>query len=90
MRDLAHMEVNARVAVALLEIAGFFGLNKDHDVNVPIARQDIASYAGTTYETVFKFLKILTKAKIIALYGKSIRIHNLEKLRGFITTGKMG
>ena len=80
MRDLAHMDVNARIAGALLEITDFFGLNKDHYVTVPITRQDIASYAGTTYETVFKFLRILTRAKAITLAGKSIRINNRDKL----------
>ena len=83
MRDLAHMEVKGRVAGALLEIAGFFGLDKDKFIAVPITRQDIASYAGTTYETVFKFFTELVGAKIISTSGKNIRIHEPEKLKKY-------
>ena len=84
MRDLAHMEVKGRLASALLEIAAFFGLNKDKFIAVAITRQDIASYAGTTYETVFKFFTELTQDKIISTSGKSIRIHQPDKLKRFI------
>lgn len=83
MRDLAHMEVKGRIAVALLEIAVFFGLDKNKFISVPVTRQDIASYAGTTYETVFKFFTELVNAKIISTSGKSIRIHEPELLRAY-------
>jgi CRP/FNR family transcriptional regulator len=89
MRDLAHMDGNARIAGALLEMTAFFGLNKDQYVTVPITRQDIASYAGTTYETVFKFLKMLIKAKTIAVSGKSIRINNKAGLHELVKKRKM-
>lgn len=84
MRSLAHMEVKGRIAGALLEIAGFFGLNKEKYIAVKVTRQDIASYAGTTYETVFKFFTELTHAKVISTDGKSIRINNPEKLKQFV------
>ena len=83
MRDLAHMEVKGRIAGALLEIAGFFGLDKNKFIAVPITRQDIASYAGTTYETVFKFFTELVRAKIISTSGKSIRIHEPGQLKKY-------
>lgn len=86
MRDLVHMETKGRVAGALLEIAGFFGLNKDKYIDVTITRQDIASYAGTTYETVFKFFTEWTAAKIISTEGKSIRINRPDQLHKYITT----
>ena len=84
MRDLAHMDVKGRVADALLEIAAFFGLDKDKFIAVPITRQDIASYSGTTYETIFKFFTELTRKKIIATSGKYIRINQPEQLKRFI------
>ena len=83
MRDLAHMDVKGRIAGALLEIAGFFGLDKDRYISVALTRQDIASYAGTTYETVFKFFAELGKMKVISTSGKRIRINKPEQLRKF-------
>jgi CRP-like cAMP-binding protein len=83
MRDLTHMEVKGRIAGALLDIARIFGEDKDHFLGITLTRQDIASYAGTTYETVFKFFTELTAAKIITTSGKSIRIHQPEQLRLF-------
>ena len=88
MRNLALMEVKGRVAETLLELLAVFGTNKSKYISVPVTRQDIAAYAGTTYETVFKFLKMLTTAKIISASGKSIRINNADKLRGFIKNAK--
>jgi CRP-like cAMP-binding protein len=83
MRDLVHMEVKGRVAEALLEIAAFFGLDKDKYIAVTIARQDIASYAGTTYETVFKIFTELIRAKIISTSGKNIRINKPDQLKKY-------
>ena len=84
MRNLALMEVKGRIAETLLELSAVFGINKSKYISVPVTRQDIAAYAGTTYETVFKFLKILTSAKTVSVSGKSIRINNADKLKGFI------
>jgi CRP/FNR family transcriptional regulator len=83
MRDLTHMEVKGRIAGALLEIAALFGLDKEQYIAVTLTQQDIASYAGTTYETVFKFFVELKDKKIITISGKSIMINKPELLRGF-------
>ncbi len=84
MRDLAHMDVRGRISLALLEINEKFGVNKEKFISVPLLRQDIASYAGTTYETVFKFFTELTRRKIVTTDGKNIRINNPEALRKMI------
>ena len=84
MRELAHMDVKGRIAGALLEIAALFGLDKDNYITVALTRQDIASYAGTTYETIFKFFAELGKMKAISTSGKSIRINKPEVLKKFI------
>ncbi|MBO9199390.1 MULTISPECIES: Crp/Fnr family transcriptional regulator [Niastella] len=83
MRDLALMEVKSRVAQALLEIATLFGTDTEQYISIPISRQDIASYAGTTYETVFKLFTNLVAEDIITSTGKRIKINNsiaLQKL----------
>lgn len=85
MRDLALMEVRGRIALALLDIVNLFGTDKEKYINLSITRQDIASYAGTTYETVFKFFTDLLANKIIAASGKRIRILNRAALEKFIS-----
>lgn len=83
MRDIAHMEVKGRIAGALLEIADQFGLDGEKYIRLTIARQDIASYAGTTYETVFKFFTELINNKIIATEGKRIQLLKIDALKKF-------
>jgi CRP/FNR family transcriptional regulator len=81
MRELIHMEVKGRIAGALLDMEQTFGIDKDRFIAVVLTRQDIASYAGTTYETVFKFFTELVAGKIISTSGKSIRIDKPGELR---------
>lgn len=83
MRDLAHMEVKGRVAEALLELMNVFGADQEQQIAATITRQDIASYAGTTYETVFKFFNELAADNIITTNGKSIKINDRVKLQQF-------
>lgn len=88
MRNLALMEVKGRIAETLLELLDVFGTTTEGYIAIPVTRQDIAAYAGTTYETVFKFLKILTTDKIISADGKSIKINAENKLRKIIKDAK--
>ncbi|MEP7279886.1 MAG: Crp/Fnr family transcriptional regulator [Bacteroidota bacterium] len=88
MRNLALMEVKGRIAGTLLELLEVFGTNKNEYIAVAVNRQDIAGYAGTSYETVFKFLKMLTSAGIISAAGKSLRVNNTDKLRAFIKNAR--
>lgn len=85
MRDLAHMDVRGRIALALLEITKLFGIDKEKYIALPINRQDIASYAGTTYETIFKFFTELTKKGIISISGKRIKINHTNRLMQLIS-----
>ena len=80
MRDLAHMSVKGRIAKAFIALKNQFGLKEDGCINLDINRQDIASYAGASYETLFKVVTELTNNKIVELTGKNIRIHNEEML----------
>lgn len=81
MRDLVHMETKGRIAGALMEMNNRFGTNLEGFISMPVSRQDIAAYAGTTYETLFKLFIELKKDKIIATSGKFIKIRNETKLR---------
>jgi len=81
MRDLVHMETKGRIAGALIEMNNKFGTNREGFISLPVSRQDIAAYAGTTYETLFKLFIELKKDKIISTSGKYVKIKNETKLR---------
>jgi CRP/FNR family transcriptional regulator len=87
MRNMVHMDVKSRIAEAILKIAALFGLNDNGEINSTLTRQDIASFAGTTYETLFKLTNELITQKILDVSGKNIRILDEEKLRGLIKNG---
>ncbi|WP_235938357.1 Crp/Fnr family transcriptional regulator [Chitinophaga solisilvae] len=76
MRNLVHMEVKSRLAEALLEISRVYN-NKQFT----ISRQDLASFAGTTYETIYRIIQDFTQQQLITTEGKTITILNEKKLR---------
>ena len=80
MRNLAHMSVKGRVAQALISLRDQFGKKEDGSINIELSRQDLASYAGATYETVFRVLNEMLKENLIKTSGKKIIINNREKL----------
>ena len=84
MYDLTHKDVNTRIAESLLYIQNFFGKAKDGFIALTLTRQDIAAFAGTRYETVFKFFTQLTDQKIILTEGKRINIVDEKRLREMI------
>jgi len=80
MRNLAHMPVKGRVAESLLALKDQFGISADGTINIELMWQDMASFAGATYETVFRVINEFSKEKTVATKGKTIRILNPEKL----------
>lgn len=80
MRDLAHMSVKARIAQAFVSLQQQFGVDENGFINVEISRQDISSFAGTTYETLFKVLNEFAVQKILTLTGRKIYIIDQLKL----------
>lgn len=84
MRDLAHMPVKGRVADALIKLQEQFGTTSTGLINISLSRQDLASYAGATYETVFRVINELVNSRIISLSGKSIAITNQDALSRLI------
>ncbi len=81
MRDLAHMSVKARVAHALISLKEQFGVNEEGTINITLSRQDLASFAGTTYETLFKTLNEFTREGAVKLDGKNMTLTDEDKLR---------
>ncbi len=81
MRDLVHMDVKGRIAVALLEMQEVFGTNGEGFISLAISRQDIASFAGTTYETIFKSFNELLAQQMLTISGKYIKINDRKRLQ---------
>ncbi|MBC7826431.1 MAG: Crp/Fnr family transcriptional regulator [Chitinophagaceae bacterium] len=81
MRNLAHMSVKGRVAQALMTLKERFGVTTEGYLDIVLSRQDLASFAGTTYETVFRIMNELTQDNVITLSGKNILITDAEKLQ---------
>ena len=83
MRNLAHMSVKGRVAQALLTLRDRFGVTNEGYIDINLSRQDLASFAGTTYETVFRIMNEFTQDDIVSVAGKNIVIKNADKLTLF-------
>ncbi|MGV3510179.1 MAG: Crp/Fnr family transcriptional regulator [Sphingobacteriaceae bacterium] len=89
MRDLAHMSVKARIAKSFIALKNQFGTRDNGLLNLEISRQDIASYSGSSYETLFKVVTEFTKNGIVELTGKNIAIKDEESLLHIIEQDNM-
>jgi len=81
MNNLANLDVKGRISGALLSLHQKFGEDNKGHLRLRISRQDIASYAGTTYETLFRVFSIWIAKGIIKTEGKSIKICKLGELK---------
>ena len=62
-----------------------FGLDENGIVNVEMSRQDLSSFAGTTYETLFKVLNEFAKHNTLTITGRKIKIINEGELVRIVT-----
>ena len=83
MSNLAHLQVKGRIAFSLLSLKAKFGTTPGGSIDILLSRQDLASYAGTTYETVFRILNEFVQDGLIRLEGKNIILLNDKILEGF-------
>lgn len=80
MRNLAHMSTKGRIAYALITLQEKFGKDENGYLNIVLSRQDLASYTGTTYETLFKMMNEFSAENILRFSEKKIEIMNTKKL----------
>jgi CRP/FNR family transcriptional regulator len=85
MRNLAHMPVKGRVAQSIISLKNQFGINSDGFIDIDLPRQDLASYSGAAYESLFRTINDLVAENIISLAGKSIFIKDEDKLKQLIS-----
>lgn len=81
VRNLVHMPVKGRIAQALINLKNQFGVSSDGSIGIELTRQDLSSYAGVSYETLFKVMNEFTDEKLVETAGKSIRIINEMQLK---------
>ncbi|MCU0319057.1 MAG: Crp/Fnr family transcriptional regulator [Flavobacteriales bacterium] len=81
-KALMNRSVEQRVANALLATLQCFGFDKNdkHLLAFTPSRQDLADYAGSTYESTIRALSALQKKKLIKAVGKEIRVLDRKKL----------
>lgn len=81
MRNLAHMNTKGRIAYAIASLHKKFGAGDDGFMNIILTRQDIASYTGTTYETLFKIMNDFAEEGILKFAEKRIAVVAIDKLQ---------
>ncbi|MBS1615286.1 MAG: Crp/Fnr family transcriptional regulator [Bacteroidetes bacterium] len=81
MSELARMDVKNRIAHALFALEDSFGKDSKGFISIPISRQDIAAYAGTIYETVFKVFTEWVQLGLIQTEGKHVRVVQADQLK---------
>ncbi len=79
-RVLGHMQTGQRLAWFLLQVHGRRGGNcgcscsDARDIQLPMQRQDIASFLGMTLETVSRSFSALQRDGLIEVHGRAIRL----------------
>ncbi|MBY0415859.1 MAG: Crp/Fnr family transcriptional regulator [Bdellovibrionales bacterium] len=87
MKSMIHSEVTVRIAMIICMLVDAFGYDKEDSkkLNYTLPRADMASFAGTTYESVIRSLAKLEEMKIIQLDNKSLYLLKEKELRKLIT-----
>lgn len=80
MRNIAHMNTKGRIGQSLLTLQDKFGTDADGFINIEISRQDLASYTGTTYETLFKIMNELSEENAVQIDSKRTKLLDKTKL----------
>lgn len=86
MKSMIHNDVIVRVGIILCMLIDSFGYDEEipKKLQHTLSRSDIASFAGTSYESVIRNLSKLEDQKLIKLDNKSILILKEKELRKMI------
>ncbi|MBK0383723.1 Crp/Fnr family transcriptional regulator [Pedobacter sp. SD-b] len=87
MRNIAHMSVKGRLSQALINFKNQFGLAADGSLKLELSKQDVSSYIGATYETLFRILNELIEEKAVVVQKRNITIANEDILKNFAHNG---
>lgn len=86
VHEITTQDTLRRVIRKLMRLARVYGEKTEQGVkiNLELNRQDLASYVGTTRETVTRILSDLKKSGAIELDAKSITIIDSGKLKSWL------
>ena len=81
---IKHYPVRILIAKAIYDNYKTFGFEEGSETKLSytLSRKDIASKAGTTYETVIRTISDLNNEGILKIDGKSLHILQIDKLKG--------
>ena len=77
--EVKQKRLNGRIAYILLYFSNMVYKNSTFDL--PISRKEIAEYIGMTVENVIRTLSEFRKDNIIKIYGSSIEIVDMTRLK---------
>jgi len=89
MRNLVHMPVKGRVAQAIINLKNQFGINTEGCIDIELSKQDLASYSGAAYESLFRTINDLVADNIIWIKGKKIMIKKEQDLLQLIINNEI-
>jgi CRP-like cAMP-binding protein len=79
--NIAQKSVKERLAEVLLQLRFEFGVNNDGIINITLTREELANVIGTATESVIRLLSEFKSGKIIELFGRKIKILDINKLK---------
>jgi CRP-like cAMP-binding protein len=87
MKSMIHNDVIIRIGTIICMLIDAFGYDEQvsNKLHFTLPRADMASFAGTSYESVIRNLAKLEKLKIISLENKSIIVLKEKNLRKLIS-----
>ncbi len=80
--SLAHLDVHARLARTLLEMAGRYGVERNGlEIDVDLTQADLATMVGATRERVNRALAAFRSQGLVELRGRKIALLDAARLR---------
>lgn len=88
-RDLILCGKTGALYSTLIRFSNSYGIKKEDGIliNVQLTNQDIASFIGTTRESVNRTLNELKKENVISMVDGKIMIHDLDYLKDYLHCG---
>ena len=84
MMKLAYHSVRSRVADALMELLKRFYEDDQNDQSINMSRENLASLAGTTTETLIRILREFKEEGLIEINRRQINIREMNKLKKLV------